>query len=102
MRASRRTRRASTTSTAFQVVGGVGSNVGLSELQVFANETAVPSPIVSGSTYQIKQSTLAMDVPGSSTTNGTQLIVYGSNSGANQKFVITATTAGTYTIKNVN
>ncbi|HVK22397.1 MAG TPA: family 20 glycosylhydrolase [Actinokineospora sp.] len=56
----------------------------------------------SGSTYQIKTGGLAIDVPNSSTANGTQLTVYSPHSGANQKFVATANADSTFTLKNVN
>ncbi|HVK24342.1 MAG TPA: family 20 glycosylhydrolase [Actinokineospora sp.] len=66
------------------------------EFEVFA------APVESGSTYQIKMSDLAIDVPASSTATGTQLTVYGAHSGANQKFVVTSVGSGNYTVKNVN
>jgi len=65
-------------------------------------EVYEPSPVVSGATYNIATSGKNMDVPGSSTSTGTQLIVWAPHTGANQKFVVTDTGDGTYTIKNVN
>ncbi|TDU88982.1 hexosaminidase [Kribbella voronezhensis] len=58
--------------------------------------------IQSGATYQIKNSGLAIDVPASSTTAGTQLTVYSPHSGANQRFVATVNSDNTFTLKNVN
>ncbi|MGH3711964.1 MAG: RICIN domain-containing protein [Micromonosporaceae bacterium] len=64
-------------------------------------EVYSPSPVVSGGTYQITAGGKAIDVPGSSTTAGTQLIVWAPHTGSNQKFVFTANSDGTYTIKNL-
>ncbi|HVK20191.1 MAG TPA: family 20 glycosylhydrolase [Actinokineospora sp.] len=72
----------------------------LYEFEVYAGTTS--GPVVSGQTYQIKASGLAMDVPGSSTATGTQLIVWSSHTGNNQKFVVTANADATYSVKNVN
>ncbi len=69
---------------------------------LFEFEVYAASPVVSGATYNVTTSTKNMDVPGGSTSAGTQLIVWAPHTGANQKFVITDTGDGTYTIKNVN
>ncbi|MGH3862432.1 MAG: RICIN domain-containing protein [Actinokineospora sp.] len=61
-----------------------------------------PSPVDSGATYRITTSGKAMDVPGSSTATGTQLIVWAPHTGNNQRFVPTATGDGSYTLKNVH
>ncbi|WP_436499486.1 family 20 glycosylhydrolase [Actinokineospora sp. HUAS TT18] len=70
----------------------------LYEFEVYSSATG---PVVSGSTYQIKASGLAIDVPGSATATGTQLIVWAPHTGANQKFVITANADQSYTVKNL-
>jgi hexosaminidase len=67
---------------------------------LYAFEVYAP-PIHSGATYQLATNGLALDVPGSSTADGTQLIAYTPHSGANQKFVITANPDGaTYVVKS--
>ncbi|HEY3005894.1 MAG TPA: RICIN domain-containing protein [Kribbellaceae bacterium] len=69
----------------------------LYEFEVYA-----PAPVISGATYNINTSGKNLDVPGSSTSTGTQLIVWAPHTGDNQKFVVTDTGDGTYTIKNVH
>ncbi|WP_436499855.1 family 20 glycosylhydrolase [Actinokineospora sp. HUAS TT18] len=67
-------------------------------------EFEVYAPVIeSGATYQLKTNGLALDVPGSSTTDGTQLITWTPTTGANQKFVVTANSDGsTYVLKSVS
>jgi hexosaminidase len=67
-------------------------------------EFEVYAPVIqSGATYQLKTGGLALDVPGSSTTDGRQLELYSPHTGANQKFVITANSDGsTYVLKSVS
>ncbi|HVK24343.1 MAG TPA: family 20 glycosylhydrolase [Actinokineospora sp.] len=71
---------------------------------LYAFEVYAPA-VESGATYQIKTNGKAIDVPGSSTADGTGLILYSPHSNANQKFVITRNTSygdNTYSLKNVN
>jgi hexosaminidase len=68
----------------------------LYEFEVYA-----PSPVVSGGTYLVAVSGKALDIPGGSAAIGTQLIVWTSHSGPNQRFTFTATYQGTYTVRNV-
>lgn len=63
--------------------------------------TGVPAPLPSNGDYEIVQGSLAVDDPGSSTTPGTQLVVYGLHGGNNQRWTFTDNGDGTYTIKNV-
>lgn len=58
-------------------------------------------PVQSGSTYQVTAGGKAIDVPGSSTTTGTQLVVYPPHTGNNQRFTFTANGDGTYAVKNL-
>ncbi|SDI36984.1 hexosaminidase [Actinokineospora alba] len=69
----------------------------LHEFEVYS-----PSPVDSGATYQLTTSGKAIDVPGSATATGTQLIVWAPHTGNNQRFVTTANGDGTYTLKNVH
>ena len=57
-----------------------------------------------GTTYSIVgvQSGRTLEVPGASTANGTLLDIWDSNGGANQKWNITATDSGNYSVINVN
>ncbi|MGH3735024.1 MAG: RICIN domain-containing protein [Micromonosporaceae bacterium] len=57
-------------------------------------------PVTSGGTYQVTAGGKAIDVPGSTSATGTQLIVYTPHSGANQRFTFIANSDGTYTVKN--
>ncbi|MFC9331025.1 alpha-galactosidase [Kitasatospora sp. NPDC057015] len=61
------------------------------------------SPIVSGGVYEIATGTTqAIDVPNSSTSNGTQLITWAWHAAANQKWTLTANGDGSYQLKNAN
>jgi hypothetical protein len=67
------------------------------------NVVGTSGPIVSGGLYTIVMTGgLIIDDPGSSTSTGTQLIVYPLNSPAtnNQRWTFTANSDGTYQIKN--
>ena len=70
----------------------------LYEFEVYA-----PSPLVSGSTYEITGavSGMAVDDPASSTTAGTQLIVWTLHGGNNQRWTATANGDGSYSLRNV-
>jgi len=58
-------------------------------------------PITSGGTYEITQGGQAIDDPGSSTSTGTQMIVWKLHGGNNQRWTFTANSDGSYTVKNV-
>ncbi|MCM2423470.1 RICIN domain-containing protein [Streptomyces sp. RKAG293] len=59
-------------------------------------------PIVSGAAYEIGRTggAQAVDVPGSSTTPGTQLIQWTWHGGPNQRWTLTANADGSYTARN--
>lgn len=61
------------------------------------------SPVTVGGTHEIARAgtTQVVDVPGGSTSTGTQLIVWTRHGGANQQWVFTRDAAGDYTVKNV-
>ncbi|GIG63528.1 hypothetical protein Lfu02_79000 [Longispora fulva] len=61
------------------------------------------SPVSSGSTYTIANvgSGKLVDVPGASTTAGTQLIQWTGHGGTNQQWTFTANADGSYQLKNV-
>ncbi|GGT14698.1 hypothetical protein GCM10010222_65920 [Streptomyces tanashiensis] len=64
-------------------------------------EFEVYAPVIqSGATYQLTTGGKAMDIP-TTNTDGTQATVYSPHTGNNQKFVITANSNNTYTLKNV-
>ncbi|MGW2770789.1 family 20 glycosylhydrolase [Streptomyces sp. NPDC001275] len=66
------------------------------------NEFEVYAPVIeSGSTYQLKTGGQALDIPLTG-TDGTQLTVDSPDSGDNQKFVITANSNNTYTLKSAH
>ncbi|MGH3734849.1 MAG: family 20 glycosylhydrolase [Micromonosporaceae bacterium] len=67
----------------------------LYEFEVYA-----ASPVQSGSNYQVTAGGKAIDVPGSSTATGTQLVVWSPHPGANQSFTFTANSDDTYTVTN--
>ncbi|WP_052441483.1 RICIN domain-containing protein [Streptacidiphilus anmyonensis] len=56
--------------------------------------------LVSGGTYEIIQGGKAVDDPGSSTTAGTQLIVWGLHGGTNQRWTFTQNGDGSFQMKN--
>ncbi|MEV4558099.1 RICIN domain-containing protein [Kitasatospora sp. NPDC049285] len=57
--------------------------------------------VVSGGVYQILQGGVAVDDPGSSTTPGTQLIVWGTHTGTNQRWTFTQSGDGSFEIRNL-
>jgi len=91
----------SVTVTATDTTGASGS----ATFTWTVNAASGSSPVVSGGTYNIVlQGGQVIDDPASSTTAGTQLIVYSLNSPAtaNQQWKFTQNSNGTYTITNVH
>ncbi len=84
---STRTLQASATAalgTATVTVTGTSPSVVHSvPLTLTVNVAGSGGTIVSGGSYEIHQGTQVVDVPGSSTSTGTQLIVWGAHGGAN-------------------
>ncbi|WP_329171502.1 RICIN domain-containing protein [Streptomyces sp. NBC_01477] len=59
------------------------------------------APPLADGTYKITAGTLAVDDPASSTTAGTQLILYTQHSAANQQWQVQRNTDGTYALRSV-
>jgi O-glycosyl hydrolase len=81
-------------------VGGDGSHI---VLQTWSNATTQRWRLVAGGGYQqiVNEGTgMALDVPGFSTTEGTQLIVWSPNGGANQQWTLGTATNGYQTLVN--
>ncbi|WP_436499488.1 alpha-L-fucosidase [Actinokineospora sp. HUAS TT18] len=73
--------------------------------QVTVNVVAATSdPVVSGQSYQVRNaaSGKAVDVPGNSTTLGTQLIQWAPHSGSNQRWTFTRQADGSYQVRSVS
>ncbi|GAA4440882.1 hypothetical protein GCM10023148_48070 [Actinokineospora soli] len=68
---------------------------------LFEFEVFGASPVESGATYRLTSGGLAVDVPGSSTATGTQLIAWTQHTGANQQFTLTGD-GTSYTLRNVH
>jgi hexosaminidase len=69
---------------------------------LFEFEVYPPGAIDSGGTYQLTTGGEAMDVPGSATSTGTQLVIWAAHTGDNQRFVLTQNADGSYTMRNVH
>ncbi len=86
--------------TAVTVTGTSPSATHSAPFTLNVNPIGSGGGIVSGGTYEITQGALAVDDPGSSTTPGTQLIVWGLHGGTNQRWVFTQNSDGSFQVKN--